>query len=160
MDIAILPDADAVALRAAALIAEMARAAVAARGRFIMAISGGHTPWQMLHALATQDVPWDRVQVAQVDERIAPPGDPDRNLTHLRASLLQHAPLPADQIHAMPVEASNLEVAAQEYVRAGRFQRTSVRLGRGTLDHQGRHRRSRAGARSLHRALRALHVAR
>ena len=75
-----------------------------ARGRFVMAVSGGHTPWQMLRALANEDVPWENVHVAQVDERVAPEGDPDRNLTHLRESLLEHAPLRPEQIHAMPVE--------------------------------------------------------
>ena len=65
-----------------------ARAAVTARGRFMVAVSGGRTPWVMLRALAAQDVPWTGVHVLQVDERIAPAGDADRNLTHLRASLL------------------------------------------------------------------------
>lgn len=69
-----------------------------------MALSGGRTPLQMLRALASENVPWARVHVAQVDERVAPSGDPERNLTHLRESLLAHAPLPAENLHAMPVE--------------------------------------------------------
>jgi len=69
----------------------------------------------MLRALAKEDVPWKQMHVVQVDERIAPAGDPDRNLTHLRESLLAHAPLPPDNIYPMPVEASDLEVAAQQY---------------------------------------------
>ena len=112
MTIKILTDADAVAAEAARIIAAEARAAVTARGRFIMAVSGGKTPWQMLRALAHEEVPWKNVHVVQVDERIAPAGDPDRNLTHLRESLLSHAPLPPEQIHAMPVEESDLEAAA------------------------------------------------
>ncbi len=80
-----------------------------------MAVSGGKTPWQMLRALANEEVPWKNVHVVQVDERIAPAGDPDRNLTHLRESLLSHAPLPPEQIHAMPVEAEDLEAAAARY---------------------------------------------
>ena len=115
MKIEILPDADAVARKAAEIIAADARAAVLARGRFVVAVSGGHTPWQMLRALANEDVPWENLYVAQVDERVAPAGDPDRNLTHLRESLLEHAPLRPEQIHAMPVEASDLEAAAQRY---------------------------------------------
>src|SRR5262245_62303815 len=90
----ILSDGDAVARKASELIAADARAAVASRGRFVMAVSGGHTPWQMLRLLAAEDVPWKSVHVVQVDERIAPAGDPDRNLTHPRESLLEHAPLP------------------------------------------------------------------
>src|SRR4249920_973621 len=117
MKVGVYADAGAVANKAAGLIATMARDAVADRGRFVMAVSGGHTPWQMLRALATEDVPWKGVHVVQVDERIAPAGDPDRNLTHLRESLLAHAPLPPEQIHAMPVEADDLEAAAAAYAR-------------------------------------------
>jgi 6-phosphogluconolactonase len=115
MKIDILADADAVAKKAAAIIAAEARAAVAARGRFIMAVSGGHTPWQMLRALADEEVPWAGVHIVQVDERVAPTGDPDRNYTHLRESLLEHAPLCPEQIHAMPVESPDLELAAARY---------------------------------------------
>ena len=115
MKIEILADAEAVAREAAKLIAAEARAAVAARGRFVMAVSGGHTPWQMLRALAKEEVPWKSVHVVQVDERIAPAGDPDRNLTHLRESLLGHAPLRPEQVHAMPVESPDLDNAAKRY---------------------------------------------
>ncbi len=115
MNMEILADADAVAQKAAAVIAVEARAAVAARGRFIMAVSGGHTPWQMLRRLAGEEVPWEAVHIVQVDERVAPTGDPDRNFTHLRESLLEHAPLPPEQIYAMPVEAPDLELAAARY---------------------------------------------
>jgi 6-phosphogluconolactonase len=115
MKVQVCADAESTARQAAALIAADARAAVAARGRFVMAVSGGHSPWVMLRALADEDVPWAGMHVAQVDERVAPAGDPDRNLTHLRASLLEHAPLRPEQIYAMPVESSDLEAAAKEY---------------------------------------------
>jgi 6-phosphogluconolactonase len=115
MKIEILADADAVAREAAKFIASEARAAVAEHDRFIMAVSGGHTPWQMLRALANEKVPWEKVHVVQVDERVAPAGDPDRNFTHLRESLLEHAPLRPEQIHAMPVESPDLEAAAKSY---------------------------------------------
>jgi 6-phosphogluconolactonase len=116
MEIQVYTDADAVALEAAKLIAKEAREAVAARGKFVMAVSGGKTPWIMLRDLAQQEVPWKDVHVLQVDERVAPEGHSDRNLNHLRGSLLDHAPLDPDQIHAMPVEAGNLEVACMRYV--------------------------------------------
>src|SRR5262249_8520982 len=80
-----------------------------------MAVSGGHTPWLMLRALAADELPWQQVHIAQVDERVAPAADPDRNLAHLRASLLDHAPLPPDHVHAMPVEAADLDRAAAQY---------------------------------------------
>jgi 6-phosphogluconolactonase len=115
MKIEVYADADAVAAAAAKLIAKEARDAVATRGKFVMAVSGGHTPWVMLHDLAQEDVPWKNVHVVQVDERVAPEGGPDSNLTHLRESLLEHAPLRPDQIHAMPVEAIDLEAACMRY---------------------------------------------
>jgi 6-phosphogluconolactonase len=115
MKIEIFADADAVAQEAAALIAAEARVAVAERGRFIFAVSGGHTPWIMLRNLAREEVPWDQVHLAQVDERVAPPEHPDRNLTHLQQSLLEHAPLPPEQFYAMPVESTDLELAAKQY---------------------------------------------
>jgi 6-phosphogluconolactonase len=71
----------------------------------------------MLRLLANEDVPWPAMHIVQVDERIAPPGDPDRNLTHLEVSLLEYAPLLPDQIHAMPVNSPNLDAAAAEYAR-------------------------------------------
>ncbi len=115
MEFQVLADAAAVASAAAREVAAQARAAVAQRGRFVMAVSGGQTPWQMLRALAHEDVPWSGVHVAKVDERIAPVGDPDRNLTHLRECLLERAPLPAGQIYAMPVEEDDTEAAASRY---------------------------------------------
>jgi len=113
--IEVLADADAVARIAAAIIAAEARSATVARGRFVIAVSGGHTPWLMLRALAGEDVPWENVHVVQVDERVARTGHPDRNLTHVRENLAEHAPLRPGQIHAMPVEAFDLQAAAARY---------------------------------------------
>jgi 6-phosphogluconolactonase len=118
MKLEVFDDADSVARAAAATIAADARAAMAARGRFTFAVSGGHTPWIMLRILAGEDMPWAGVLVFQVDERVAPQGHPDRNLTHLRESLLQHARLRPEQIHAMPVESPDLKAAASEYAQA------------------------------------------
>jgi 6-phosphogluconolactonase len=113
--IEVYPDQDAVAGKAVAIIAAHAREAVTARGRFIMAVSGGHTPWLMLRALSDEQLPWEHVHVVQVDERVAPAGDPDRNFAHLRESLLDRAPLLPDHVHAMPVEAADLDGAAEQY---------------------------------------------
>ena len=117
MRLEILEDADSVARQGAAHIAAEARAAVRARGRFVLAVSGGRTPWVMLRALADEDVPWPSVHVLQIDERIAPAGGPDRNLTHLAESLLSRAPLPPAQLHAMAVEAADPGDAALRYAR-------------------------------------------
>jgi 6-phosphogluconolactonase len=113
MKVEVFANVESVARQASALIASEARTAVAARGRFIMAVSGGHTPWLMLRALSGEDVPWQSIHLVQVDERVAPAGDPDRNLTHLNESL--HAPLRPEQILAMPVESPDLNSAAARY---------------------------------------------
>ena len=117
MKIEVLADADAVARAAAAVIAADARAAVAARGRYVFAVSGGTTPWVMLRALAEEDVPWQAVHLLQVDERVAPAGDPIRNLTHLAESLFERAPLSRQSVRAMPVEAPDLDAAAARYAQ-------------------------------------------
>jgi 6-phosphogluconolactonase len=115
MELELFADADAVAQRAAQLIAAAARDAVTARGRFVFAVSGGRTPWVMLKLLAHEDVPWDGVHVVQVDERVARSNDPDRNLTHLNETLLANSPLHPDHIHPMPVEAADLTDAMRRY---------------------------------------------
>ncbi len=117
MNIEVLADADAAARRAAQFIASEARAAIAARGRFVLAVSGGRTPWLMLRILATQQLPWSGVHLFQVDERVAPAGDPDRNLTHIAESLPANAAIPRANVHAMPVEDADLAGAAARYAR-------------------------------------------
>lgn len=117
MKVEILPDEKSLARRAATVIAKEARAAVAERGRFVMAVSGGKSPWVMLADLADEQVPWANVHVFQIDERIAPAGDPDRNYVHLRDSLLAHAPIPPGHIYAMPVEMPDSEAAARLYAQ-------------------------------------------
>jgi 6-phosphogluconolactonase len=115
MNIEVLADSDSVAERAASIIADYAWETIASRGLFTMAVSGGHTPWIMLRWLAAAQIPWRAVHIVQVDERVAPAGHVDRNLTHLRKSLLADSPMPADQLYAMPVESPDLEEAAAIY---------------------------------------------
>lgn len=117
LSVEVLDTADAVATRAAQAVAALAREAIEARGKFLFAVSGGHTPWVMLRALAAEEVPWPAMRIFQVDERVAPVGHADRNLTHLKESLLEHAPLRPEQIFAMPVEAEDLDRAAAEYAQ-------------------------------------------
>jgi len=106
----VLADAEAVAQRGAQLVASALRSAVAERGACTVAFSGGTTPWRMLEHLARDpDVPWESVCLFQVDERVAPPGAPERNWTHLQTHLLESLPpgrLTAGRARAMPVEAA------------------------------------------------------
>jgi 6-phosphogluconolactonase len=115
--IEVLTSAESVAEKAAGIIAAEARAAVEASGRFVLALSGGRTPWIMLRALARESVPWQGVHVVQVDERAAPVGDADRNLSHIQECLLGTTSIRAEQLHAMPVEEEPLEAAAGRYSR-------------------------------------------
>ena len=106
----VLADEDAVARRAADIVAASAREAIEARGRFTFAVSGGRTPWAMFRELADEDVPWGKVGIWQVDERIAPDGDADRNLTSLQPMIPSEADL-----RPMPVTEADLEEAADRY---------------------------------------------
>ena len=72
MNIEVLVDSEAVAQRAASIIAEEARHTAVTRESFVMAVSGGHTPWLMLRALANAKAPWPAIRIVQVDERVAP----------------------------------------------------------------------------------------
>jgi 6-phosphogluconolactonase len=122
---------DAVARKAARYVAAQAQAAVAERGRFTFAVSGGHTPWAMFAALAHEDVPWSDVELYQVDERIAPAGDSSRNLTHLRESI-RDAPA---TVHPMPVNEADLDAAAAGYAAALPDRFDLVHLGLGPDGH-------------------------
>lgn len=131
LEIEVLSDPGAVAERAATFVAERADVAVAERGRFIFAVSGGHTPWAMFAHL-TGKMPWERVTIYQVDERVAPEGDPDRNLTHLTANLPPGGP--AD-VRPMPVDGQDLEAAAATYARSLPERFDLVHLGLGPDGH-------------------------
>lgn len=115
MERRVFDDGEEVARHAAALIATEFREAVADRGRFLLAVSGGTTPWRMLEILAGNDLPWSRLHLFQVDERVAPAGDSSRNLTRLMTTFVERIGLPSDRLYAMPVETDDLEAAAQQY---------------------------------------------
>jgi 6-phosphogluconolactonase len=103
----VVADAEAAARRGAELIAE-----AIAGGATTLAVSGGHAPWRMFELIGDAALDWSRVTIFQVDERIAPDGDPDRNFTHLRESLPPDA---LRQVRPMPVTDADPEAAAARY---------------------------------------------
>ena len=108
-------DALATARAAARFIGDCARRAVAERGQCLLAFSGGSTPRTMLGALATEDLPWHELHLFQVDERAAPRGTADRNLTQIEKALLGTTPLKSANLHAMPVDDKDIAAAADRY---------------------------------------------
>jgi 6-phosphogluconolactonase len=120
------------ARRGAKLIAEEARRALDARGSFSLALSGGSTPRRMFQLLGEQAIPFERIEIFQVDERVAPDDDPDRNLHLLR----EHLPAAAfARLRPMPVTADNLEAAAAGYAAAIPESLDLLHLGLGSDGH-------------------------
>ncbi len=116
--IRVVSDGPALAEEAAAAFARAAQASIEERGRFAVALAGGHTPIPTYRELAGPhrgDVAWDRVQLFWGDERLVPPDDPDSNYRMVRETLLVGAPVPEAQIHPVPTELGAAEAVAAAY---------------------------------------------
>jgi 6-phosphogluconolactonase len=135
LEVEILADGPALAARAAHVVAQRLTGAVTARGTATLAVSGGSTPMPFLAELAGRELPWEAIHVFQVDERVAPPGHPDRNLTGLQAALLDRAPIPPANVHPMPVNDADLDGAAATY--AGEIRKVAGPEGRLDVVHLG-----------------------
>jgi 6-phosphogluconolactonase len=127
----VLPNAEAATARAADVIAERLRTAVSAKSRFCLALSGGSTPIPMFEALAPKPLPWDQVEIYQVDERVAPGGSRKRNLTAIQAAFGRTRA----RIVAMPVESDDLVGAAARYEEALPRAFDLIQLGLGLDGH-------------------------
>jgi 6-phosphogluconolactonase len=112
--IEVLDDPDAVHRRGAELIAEAVREAIDERGSCALGVSGGRDPWPMFSQLEDHGLDWTKTAILQVDERVAPPGSDERNLTHLIESLSIGA---QGSIRPMPVNDDDLEAAADRYAQ-------------------------------------------
>ena len=96
-------------------VIDAADAALDERGRCVLAVSGGSTPLRLFDELTHRPLPWRSIHIFQVDERVAPAGHRDRNLSGLMQHLVDRVPIPDTNVHPMPVEASDLEAAAADY---------------------------------------------
>jgi 6-phosphogluconolactonase len=130
-ELEVFPDQASLATYAAAYVSRLAADAVGARGRFTFAVSGGSTPWAMFAELAGTSMPWADTDLFQVDERVAPDGDADRNLTHLREAI---GSAPA-VLHPMPVTGQDLAAAAASYATVLPHQFDLIHLGLGPDGH-------------------------
>ncbi|MBV8073574.1 MAG: 6-phosphogluconolactonase [Acidobacteriaceae bacterium] len=117
MKLEILANPEAVARRAAVLIAEQSRACFAMRRRFLMAASGGESLGPVLRMLGKEEVPWGGVYVMQVHESIVSPDGSERDLPRLREVLLEETPIDPGRIYPMPVKLKNPYLAAEKYAR-------------------------------------------
>jgi 6-phosphogluconolactonase len=126
-------DDEVLAQSAAAFVAVRARQAVTNKGNFTFAVSGGTTPWAMFNELSACHMPWAHTVIYQVDERVAPEGDHDRNLTNLIASLVNAQSQPL--IMPMPVDVEDLEAGAREYGATLPVKLDMVHLGLGPDGH-------------------------
>ena len=117
-------------------VLENAAAAIAERGRFLIVLAGGSTPREVYSQLREAATDWTKWHIYFGDERCLPPQHEERNSRMAQDSLLQHVPVPPDQIHAVPAELG-AQKGAQAYSRllAGVGQFDLVLLGLGEDAH-------------------------
>jgi 6-phosphogluconolactonase len=113
----VFPDGAALAEQAAALILEVAREAIAARGVFHLVLAGGNTPKDAYDRLREVGAEWSKWQIYFGDERCVPPKDPDRNDRMARRAWLDHVKIPAKNIHPIPAE-HGPDLGAQQYAKS------------------------------------------
>jgi 6-phosphogluconolactonase len=112
-DLKILADAQAVARHAAAWLAE--RLGASAQDRSAVCLSGGATPRILYETLARSPMPWKRIHWFWGDERFVPPGDARSNYRMVQEVLLARAPIPGENIHAIPTAGDTPGAAAAAY---------------------------------------------
>lgn len=112
-NVTVYADATTLAQAAADLCVTLAHEAIQARGRFAVALSGGSTPRAMHGHLSRRPVAWARVQVFWSDERCVPPDHEYSNYRMARETLLDHIPIPAENVHRLRGEAAPAQAAAE-----------------------------------------------
>jgi 6-phosphogluconolactonase len=121
VELRVFARAEDLALAAAAEFLARARAAVAQRGRFVVALPGGSTPGRFYahlagwHRAGTGRIPWGRVHVFWGDERLVPPGHTDSNFRNVNEALLVQVPIPQGNVHRIRTEGRSPAGAAALY---------------------------------------------
>ncbi len=113
-EIVVLPDPTAVAREETDRFVDLARSALAAQGRFTVALSGGSTPKSLYEQLVTQPIEWPHIHIFWGDERCVPPVHPDSNYGMAERALLTHINLPPQNVHRLRGELDPA-LAAQQY---------------------------------------------
>ena len=127
--IQVVPSARAAAVRGAQVLADLLRRSILAQDSAVLAVSGGSTPWPMFERLLVDtSVDWPKVHLLQVDERVAPDGDPERNWTRIKPLFVDDGPIAEEQAHAMPVTATDLYAACGAYQQVIRSIRPNGRI--------------------------------
>jgi 6-phosphogluconolactonase len=111
----ILPDRDAIVQRSLEIVLASLQLALTERGQFTIALAGGGTPKPLYEAIASQDLPWDKIHVFWGDERYVPADHPDSNEGMARRAWLDQVAMPSTNIHPMPTDEADPAVAAQKY---------------------------------------------
>lgn len=117
VEVKIVPDNAALNRAAAQEFARLADSAIAERGRFSVALSGGNTPRAVYALLAEQyqnTLPWDRIHIFFGDERNVPPDHPDSNYRMANDALLSKVAIPGRNIHRIQSELGP-EAAVKDY---------------------------------------------
>jgi 6-phosphogluconolactonase len=111
----VLPDQPALIERSLKIILDKIQSAISERGQFTIALSGGSTPKPLYEAIASQNLPWEKIHVFWGDERYVPPDHPDSNQRMARQAWLDRVNIPAANIHPMPTDEADPAVAASKH---------------------------------------------
>ena len=117
-DLRVYPSLESLSRAAAEALVTLAHRALEQHDRFTIALSGGQTPRTLYRLLATDHravIPWRKVQIFWGDERYMPPEGPRSNYRMAKDTLLDHIPIPRDNVHPMQTLLPEIEEAAESY---------------------------------------------
>ncbi|OHB61656.1 MAG: 6-phosphogluconolactonase [Planctomycetes bacterium RBG_13_46_10] len=118
-NVEVVPDSESLARRSTDIFIADAQKAIKAKGVFYVAISGGHTPKRFFELLGNEpsarSLPWDKIHAFWVDERYVPPDSQWSNYKLAADTFLAKVTIPQDNIHRIPTEYCDVNMAAHLY---------------------------------------------